>query len=116
MPNNNYRKYLLGLLLVILAFNNTDGFALGLLLQDIKSDLHLSDTQLGLLSGMAFTFFYAVMGIPIGRWADRGNRVIIISLCAAVWSVMVALCGIVGNFAQLLLVRVGVATGEAGCI
>lgn len=111
-----YRSFLLTVLLVILAFNYVDRLALGLVLQDIKSELALSDTQLGLLSGIAFALFYSVMGIPIARWADRGNRVTIISLTAALWSVMVALCGMAASFVQLLLIRIGVAVGEAGCI
>ena len=111
-----YKNYLLGLLLLILTSNYVDRVALGLLLQDIKVDLRLSDTQLGLLTGIAFAMFYAVMGIPIARWADRGNRVTIISLTAALWSVMVGISGVTTSFAQLLLVRIGVAVGEAGCI
>src|SRR6202163_4781477 len=96
-----YKNYLLTVLLVTLGFNYVDQLALGLLLQDIKVDLKLSDTQLGFLSGIAFFLFYAVMGIPIARWADRGNRVTIISLTAALWSVAVALCGIANSFMQL---------------
>lgn len=111
-----YKNYLLAVLLFILAFNYVDRLALGLLLQDIKADLDLSDTQLGLLSGIAFALFYSVMGIPIARWADRGNRVTIISITTALWSAAVALCGVAANFLQLLLIRVGVAIGEAGCI
>ncbi len=111
-----YKRYLLGLLLVILAFNYIDRVALGLLLQDIKQDLALSDTQLGFLSGIAFAAFYAVMGIPIARWADRGNRVVIIVLTTALWSVTVALCGFAAGFVQLLIIRIGVAIGEAGCV
>ena len=116
MKASAYRNYMLGVLLIMLAFNNADGLALGLVLQNIKVDLHLSDTQLGFLSGIAFALFYAVMGIPIARWADRGNRVTILTLTAAVWSVMMALCGMVTSFAQLLLVRIGVAIGETGCM
>jgi len=116
MRETVYKKYLLTVLLVILAFNYVDRLALGLLLQDIKVDLHLSDTQLGFLSGIAFALFYSVMGIPIARWADRGNRVTIISLTAAIWSVMVALCGLAASFVQLLVIRIGVAIGEAGCV
>lgn len=116
LKDSSYKRYLLCVLLALLAFNYVDRLALGLLLQDIKTDLHLSDTQLGLLSGIAFALFYSIMGIPLARWADRGNRVTIISLTAAVWSVMVALCGLATSFAQLLLIRVGVAIGEAGCI
>jgi MFS family permease len=116
MKDTAYRNYLLVVLLVILAFNSVDRLALGLVLQDIKADLHLSDTQLGLLSGMAFALFYSIMGIPIARWADRGNRVTIISITTVLWSFMVLLCCLAGNFLQLLLIRVGVAVGEAGCI
>lgn len=116
MKHGAYRNYLLGVLLMILAFNYVDRMALGLLLQDIKADLQLSDTQLGFLTGLAFALFYSIMGIPIARWADRGNRITIITLTTAVWSGAVALCGMAGSFAQLLLIRVGVAIGEAGCI
>jgi MFS transporter, Spinster family, sphingosine-1-phosphate transporter len=111
-----YRNYLLLTLLVVLAFNYVDRLALGLMLQDIKVDLQLSDTQLGLLSGIAFALFYSVMGVPIARWADRGNRVVIITITTALWSAAVMLCGFAGSFLQLLLVRVGVAIGEAGCV
>src|SRR5688500_18999239 len=116
MTESRYKQYLLAVLLVVLASNYVDRLALGLLLQDIKVDLSLSDTQLGLLSGIAFALFYSVMGIPIARWADRGNRVLIISATASLWSVMVALCGFAGSFIQLLLIRIGIAVGEAGCI
>jgi MFS family permease len=111
-----YKTWVLVLLTVILAFNNMDRLVLGIVMQYIKIDLQLTDTQLGFLSGLAFAAFYAVMGIPIARWADRGNRVTIITLTTALWSVGVALCGAVANFTQLLLVRVGVAVGEAGCV
>ncbi len=111
-----YKGYLLTVLLVILAFNYVDRLALGLLLQDIKADIGLTDTQLGLLTGIAFALFYSLMGIPIARWADRGNRVAIIAITTALWSAAVALCGVAGNFLQMLLLRAGVAVGEAGCV
>lgn len=111
-----YKKYLLVTLMIILAFNYVDRLALGIVLQDVKNDLALTDTQLGLLTGMAFAFFYATMGIPIARWADRGNRVTIIAVTTALWSVAVALCGLVTNFLQLLAVRIAAAVGEAGCV
>jgi predicted MFS family arabinose efflux permease len=110
-----HKNYLLTILLLILAFNYMDRLVLGVLLQDIKTDLALSDTDLGFLTGIAFALFYAIMGIPIARWADRGNRITIVSIAAALWSVAVALCGAAANFFQLLLIRVGVAVGEAGC-
>src|SRR5687767_5249322 len=105
MHSSAYKRYFLAVLVLTLASNYVDRYVLGLLLQDIKVDLSLSDTQLGLLSGIAFALFYSVMGIPIARAADRGNRVVIISLATATWSVAVALCGLAGNFFHLLLIR-----------
>jgi MFS transporter, Spinster family, sphingosine-1-phosphate transporter len=100
---------------IILASNYLDRVALGLLLQDIKIDLSLSDTQLGLLTGIAFALFYAVMGVPIARWSDRGNRVTIISLTTALWGAAVALCAAATSFVHLLLIRIVIGIGEAGC-
>jgi len=116
MKEPAYRRLLVVILAAILACNYVDRSVLGLVLQNIKADLSLSDTQLGFLTGLAFALFYAVMGVPIARWADQGDRVVIISVTAAMWSVAVALCGVAGSFAQLLIVRIGVAIGEAGCI
>lgn len=110
-----YKHYALGVLTVVVLFNYVDRMALGIVLQDIKTDLHLTDTELGLLSGIAFAVFYSVMGIPIARWADRGNRVTIVAVTTALWSAAVAFSGMATNFVQLLLIRIGVAVGEAGC-
>ncbi|MBL8266488.1 spinster family MFS transporter [Steroidobacter sp.] len=115
-PPHMYRRYMLGVLMLILAFSYVDRLALGLVLQDIKVALDLSDAQLGLLSGIAFALFYSAVGIPLARWADRGDRVLIISACAALWSVAVIVCGFAASFLQLMLIRVAVAVGEAGCI
>ncbi len=114
-PEPRCKNCLLLVLTVVMVFNYVDRLALGLLLQDIKVDLDLTDTQLGFLTGIAFSLFYAVMGIPIARWADRGDRVTIIAVTVALWSAAVAACGAAANFIQLLLIRVGVAIGEAGC-
>lgn len=111
-----YRPYLLCLLAAILTLNGLDSIALGLVLPSIKATLHLTDTELGLLTGMAFFAFYSTVGIPIGRWADRGDRVAIIALSTGLWGIMVVLVGAVQSFTQLLLVRIGVAVGEAGCV
>jgi predicted MFS family arabinose efflux permease len=116
MRDASYKRYMLAILMVIQAFNYLDGLALGLVLQNIKTDLGLTDTELGFLSGIAFALFYSVMGVPIARWADRGNRVTIISLTTALWSLLVALCGTAMSFMQLVLFRIGVAVGESGCI
>jgi predicted MFS family arabinose efflux permease len=116
MNERYHRRYLLVILLTTLAFNYVDRLALGLVMQDLKVDLHLSDTQLGLLTGFAFAAFYSAMGIPIARWADRGDRITILAVTTGLWCAMVALCGAARTFGQLLLIRVGVAVGEAGCI
>lgn len=110
-----YKHYVIGILLVVYTFNFVDRQILALLLQPIKEELQLSDTQLGLLSGLAFALFYATLGIPIARLADRYNRVTIISVSVALWSGMTALCGLATNFLHLILARIGVGVGEAGC-
>ncbi len=111
-----HKNYLLALLTAILVFNYVDRLALGVLLQDIKVDLQLTDTQLGVLSGIAFALFYSVMGIPIARWADRGDRVVIITATTLLWTIAVVLCGFATSFTGLLSIRIAVAVGEAGCI
>jgi predicted MFS family arabinose efflux permease len=87
---------------------------LSILQESIKADLLLSDQQLGLLTGIAFAMFYVTAGIPIARWADRGNRRNIVALAIGVWSFMTAISGLVQNYVQLLLARMGVGVGEAG--
>ena len=116
MGKFQYKHYLLIVLTVVAAFNYLDRFVLSLLLEPIKQEFKLSDSQLGFLTGFGFALFYAIAGIPIARWADRGNRNIIVAVTTGLWSAMVVLCGLVGNFTQLLLVRVGIAVGEAGCL
>lgn len=113
--STGYKRYVLGLLLVVYTSNMLDRQILAILLQPIKQDLALSDTQLGLLSGVAFALFYVTVGIPVARWADNHNRRNLIALSIAVWSGMTALCGMALNFWQLALARVGVGIGEAGC-
>ncbi len=109
-----YRQYVLGILLVVYIFNFIDRQILSILLEPIRQDLKLSDTQLGFLSGVAFAIFYATLGIPIARLADHSSRVNVISWSLAAWSVMTAVCGLATNFWQLMLGRIGVAVGEAG--
>ena len=111
-----YKYYALFLLTVVGVFNYLDRFVLPFAIEPIKAEFQLSDGQLGLMSGFAFALFYAVAGIPIARWADRGNRNHVITVTAALWSALVAVMGLVGSFSQLLLVRVGIAVGESGCV
>lgn len=114
--STKYVWYVVALLAVVNVFNYMDRMALAVLLPSIKADLQLSDSQLGLLVGLAFALFYAICGVPIARLADRGVRRNIIAISLATWSVMTALCGVAHNFWQLLLARVGVGAAEAGCL
>jgi MFS family permease len=109
------RTYALTLLLGIYIVNFLDRQVVNILAEPIKNDLGLSDAQLGLLSGLAFAVFYTFLGIPIARLAERKNRPIIISAAVAAWSGFTVLCGFAQNFTQLVLARIGVGVGEAGC-
>ena len=112
--SRDYTHYVLGMLVVVYVFNFIDRQIFAILAQSIKTDLNLSDTQLGALGGVAFGIFYATLGIPIARLADRYSRVNIIAISLAVWSVMTSLQALAGNFWQLLVTRIGVGVGEAG--
>lgn len=116
MPNTHKksRYYILALLTLVYCFNYIDRQILAILQEGIKHDLQLSDSQLGLLSGVGFAIFYAIAGIPLARWADKSNRRNLISWSVLAWSVLTALMGTVQNFTQLLLMRIGVGIGEAG--
>ena len=96
------RNYALGVLVVVYTFNFIDRQILSILLEPIKLELGLSDTALGLLTGFAFALFYATLGIPIARYADKNNRRNLIALALAIWSGMTALSGLAQNFWQLL--------------
>jgi len=108
------RYYALGLLTVVYTFNFVDRQLLSILQESIKADLLLSDQQLGLLTGFAFALFYTLAGIPIARYADRNNRRNVVAIAIALWSFMTAISGLVQNYLQLLLARIGVGVGEAG--
>jgi len=107
-------SYPLFLLVFVSFFNYADRYILGVLLPSIKGELSLTDAQLGLISGVAFTLFYATLGLPIARMADRFSRRKIVSIAMALWSVMTAACGMVQSFAQFFIARVLVGVGEAG--
>ncbi|MBX9814103.1 MAG: MFS transporter [Sphingomonas sp.] len=108
------RGWTLALLTLVYFFSFMDRYILAILLEPIKADLRLNDTQLGLLSGLAFAIFYATLGIPVAWAADRYARRPIIAIALALWSGMTALCGTATNFTQLLIYRIGVGVGEAG--
>jgi MFS family permease len=113
--SERYRAYVLWLLFTVYVFNFVDRSILTILMQPIKEEFRFSDTEMGLLGGLAFALLYCTLGIPIARRADKGNRVLIISLSLLIWSVSTAFTGFARNFTQLLLGRVAVGIGEAGC-
>lgn len=109
-----YRAYVMFILVVVYTFNFIDRQIVGILAVPIKADLGLSDTQLGLMGGLAFALFYTGLGIPVAMLADRWKRTWIITAALTTWSAMTAVCGLAQNFWQLFLGRVGVGVGEAG--
>lgn len=111
----SYRHYVLILLMLVYTLNFIDRTLIAVVAQPIIESFQLTDAQWGLLYGPPFAIFYAVMGLPIALWADRSNRVHIIGLCIVLWSIMTALCGVAMGFFSLLMFRIGVAIGEAGC-
>lgn len=109
------RAYTVGLLTAIFTLGFLDRQIINILAEPIKRDLRLGDGQLGLLTGLSFALFYAVLGLPIARLADRSDRGQVIAASLAVWSVFTIVCGRTGGFGSLLLARIGVGVGEAGC-
>lgn len=110
-----YRTWMVGLLAAAYAVNLLDRQIINIVAEPIKRDLGLSDAQLGAITGLSFALLYSVVALPIARLADRGNRVRIIGVAILIWSVFTAACGAATSFLQLLLLRVGVGVGEAGC-
>lgn len=100
-------------LVIAFIFSIADRIIIALLVDPIKADLDLSDTDLGIMMGLAFAIFYALMGLPIGRLSDRHSRRSIIAVGIFLWSLMTAACGLARSFWELFLARVGVGVGEA---
>jgi len=112
--SDRYRRYVLGLLFTVYVVNFVDRQVVSILMESIKLEFSLTDTQLGIISGLAFAIFNATMGIFIGRLADRWVRRSIIAIALAVWSGMTAACGLANSYFTLVLARIGVGIGEAG--
>lgn len=110
-----YTRYAMWLLLGLYIVNFVDRSVINILAEPIKQDLGLTDWQLGMMSGLAFAILYTFLGIPVARLAEHSHRPRIIAVAAATWSAFTILCAFAGNFWQLLLFRVGVGVGEAGC-
>ena len=123
--SKSYRTYVLSALTLIYILNFVDRGLLAVVGPDLVPELGISDTQFGLLTGFGFALLYTIVGIPLARLADTGHRVWIMTICIALWSLMTALCGLsteitlgsmtIGAFWVLLMCRVGVGVGEAGC-
>lgn len=117
-PNDTYPKpayawYVVVILFLAFTVAYIDRQVISLLVDPIKADLGISDTQIGLLQGFAFTVFYTFAGIPLGRLADKKNRKYIIMVGMFLWSIMTAMCGLAKTFSHLFIARVGVGIGEA---
>lgn len=110
-----YPRYAVAMLLIAFVLNSLDRQIINIMAEPIKHDLGLKDWQIGVMTGLAFGIFYATLGIPIARLAERGNRARIISISIVVWSAFTAVSGMAQNFAQLVAARIGVGVGEAGC-
>jgi MFS family permease len=111
----SYRRYALGLLVAIYTVNFLDRQIVTILIPDIKRDLNLSDSEVGAMAGLWFAILYTTLGIPIARYADRGDRPWIMTISLAVWSGFTVIAGLAQNFLMLAIARAGVGVGEAGC-
>ena len=112
-PSNRRAWYAVVVLTIAYIVSFLDRQLLALVVEDVKADLVLTDTQVSLLLGFAFALFYTTMGIPIGRLADKKSRKTIIGIGITCWCIMTASCGMAKNYTQIFLARVGVGVGEA---
>jgi predicted MFS family arabinose efflux permease len=112
-PSNARKLYTLILLALAASVSNADRTVIGVLQEPIRHEFHLSDTQLGLVTGMSFALAYSLISLPFGVLADRVERSRLLAGCMAIWSVMTAVCGLAGSFVQLLMARFAVGAGEA---
>ena len=109
-----YRFYVLAILILVYMLNFLDRQIIGILAAPLKAEFNMSDSQFGLLGGIAFASVYSTLAIPLAWLADRFSRVWIMTGALAIWSGFTALCGMAGSFGQLFLCRMGVGIGEAG--
>jgi MFS family permease len=109
-----YRYFVLSVLVLSYVLSFIDRQLMTILLEPIKAEFGASDTAMGFLTGFAFAIFYAVLGIPVARLADRWSRRNVLAISMVIWSAMTAACGMAGSFWQMAVLRVGVGVGEAG--
>jgi predicted MFS family arabinose efflux permease len=111
---DGYSYFVAGFLGLVYTFNFLDRQFLTVLAEPVRKELHLSDTQLGMLTGLMFALFYTICGIPVAALADRTNRVRVMAAACGLWSLFTALCGLATGFVTLATARIGVGVGEAG--
>src|SRR5262245_42887015 len=104
-PPSRHAWYCVFALALATMVNFLDRGILTLLVEPIKQDRQLSDVQMSLIMGFAFTFFYAVLGLPVARLVDRKSRKVIMTVGITIWSLMTMLCGLASNFWHLFLAR-----------
>ena len=104
----------LATLTFVYVINFLDRQLLGILAKPIQDSMHITDGQLGLIGGLYFAFFYCFIAIPVGWFADRTNRVTVLSLACAIWSGATIACGLATSYPQLVAARMTVGFGEAG--
>ena len=109
-----YTRYVLGVIFLVAVFNNIDRTVLSILVEPIKKDFGMSDTQMGAAMGLAFTIVYTLTAVPVARWADFGVRRSIVAGALLLWSGFTAATSLVQSFTQLFIARMGVGIGEAG--
>src|SRR4051794_28595059 len=115
-PSLRYSWFALAILFVLALSNYLDRTILSIMQVALKRDLHLSDTQLGTLTGLSFAIFYTTLALPIARLADRAVRKYVLTAALAIWTLMTAASGFATGYLPLLACRIGVAVGEAGCV
>ncbi len=111
-----YRGFLLGTLTLVYTLSAVDRLLIGVVAQPIIDEFQIKDWEFGLLSGFGFMITYTLAGIPIARAAEKFNRIRIIAVCLLIWSLMTILCGFAWGFVSLLIFRIGLSIGEAGCV
>src|SRR5271154_7546855 len=113
-PSSFAAWYSVAVLMLMYIFSFIDRTTISLLVEPMKRDLHISDTQIGMLQGLAFALMYTFLGLPIARLSDRHSRRAIIAGGVFIWSIMATLCGLARSAVQLFMARVGVGIGEGG--
>lgn len=111
-----YKRYVAALLTLVYTFSQVDQILMGVALQPLQHDLVLSDTQIGVVTGIVFGLFYATLGIPVARWSDYGNRSRIAAFAIGLWGLTVMSCTAVEGFLPLVLARVAAAIAAAACM